>query len=151
MRKCSKTFLAPQEKPLDEMYLPVEKAGWLLGSCSKATALRAWSASRKFIHTAILKLLVLAGEKCDRIMARKVVNVKVRVVDRHELWALIGKKQKRVLRPTPASEGERGTRPPKSPAWRWSIMGQPDPERFAQALSREATSALGRRSADLRT
>lgn len=30
VRKCSKTFLAPQEKPLDEMYLPVEKAEMVL-------------------------------------------------------------------------------------------------------------------------
>jgi hypothetical protein len=40
--------------------------------------------------------LVLAGEKCERIMATKVVNVKVRDVECDELWAFIGKKQKRV-------------------------------------------------------
>src|SRR5438034_9329131 len=47
-------------------------------------------------HTTILKLLVLAGEKCERIMATKVVNVKVRDVECDELWAFVGKKQKRV-------------------------------------------------------
>jgi IS1 family transposase len=45
-------------------------------------------------HTTILRLLVLAGEKCERIMATKVVNVKVRDVKCDELWAFIGKKQK---------------------------------------------------------
>jgi IS1 family transposase len=49
-------------------------------------------------HTTILKLLVPAGEKCERIMATKVVNVKVRDVECDELWSFIGKKQKR-LRP----------------------------------------------------
>lgn len=49
-------------------------------------------------HTTILKLLVLAGEKCERIMARKVRNVTVRDVEADEVWNYIGKKQKR-LRP----------------------------------------------------
>jgi len=44
----------------------------------------------------ILKLLVLAGEKCERVMARKIVNVKVRDVECDELWSFIGKKEKRV-------------------------------------------------------
>ncbi len=29
-RQCSKTFLEPQEKPLDGMYLPIEKAEMVL-------------------------------------------------------------------------------------------------------------------------
>src|SRR5712672_555721 len=44
----------------------------------------------------ILKLLVLAGEKCERIMARKIVNVQVRDVEADEVWSFIGKKEKRV-------------------------------------------------------
>ena len=47
-------------------------------------------------HTTILKLLVLAGEKCERIMAEKIRDVEVRAVECDELWAFIGKKQKRV-------------------------------------------------------
>jgi hypothetical protein len=35
----------------------------------------------------ILKLLVLAGEKCERIMAEKIRNVKVRDVELDEVWA----------------------------------------------------------------
>src|SRR5258706_185893 len=49
------------------------------------------------IHKAtILKLLVLAGEKCERIMATRVRNVEVRDVEADEIWSFIGKKQKRV-------------------------------------------------------
>jgi len=47
-------------------------------------------------HTTILKLLVLAGEKCERIMAQKIRNVEVRDVEADEVWAFIGKKEKRV-------------------------------------------------------
>ncbi len=47
-------------------------------------------------HTTILKLLVLAGEKAERIMAQKIRSVQVRDVELDEVWAFIGKKEKRV-------------------------------------------------------
>ena len=47
-------------------------------------------------HDTILKLLVLAGEKCERIMATKIRNVQVRDVECDEIWSFIGKKEKRV-------------------------------------------------------
>ena len=47
-------------------------------------------------HTTILKLMVLAGQKCARIMADKVRNVQVRDVEADEVWSFIGKKQRRV-------------------------------------------------------
>ena len=47
-------------------------------------------------HGTILKLLVLAGEKCERIMAEKIRNVEVRDVEADEVWSFIGKKEKRV-------------------------------------------------------
>jgi IS1 family transposase len=47
-------------------------------------------------HGTILKLLVLVGEKCERIMGKHVRNVRVRDVEMDEVWAFIGKKEKRV-------------------------------------------------------
>src|SRR5579864_7597751 len=78
------------------MYLPVEKTEMvlklLLEGSSVATVHRVTG-----IHTGtILKLLVLAGEKCERIMADKVRNVQVRDIECDELWSFLGKKQKRV-------------------------------------------------------
>lgn len=43
-----------------------------------------------------MKKALLAGEKCERVMATKVRNIQVRDVEADELWAYIGKKQKRV-------------------------------------------------------
>jgi len=47
-------------------------------------------------HGTILKLLVLVGEKCKRIMADKIRNIQVRDVEADEVWSFIGKKEKRV-------------------------------------------------------
>ena len=48
----------------------------------------------------ILKLLVFAGEKCEKFMGRYIRNVPVQDVEVDEVWAFIGKKEKRVSRKT---------------------------------------------------
>jgi IS1 family transposase len=88
--------LEPREKPLDGMYLPVEKAELVLKLLLEGNSVSTVERVTDVHHTTILKLLVLAGEKCERIMAEKIRNVEVRDVECDELWAFIGKKQKRV-------------------------------------------------------
>jgi transposase-like protein/IS1 family transposase len=95
-RQCAKTFLEPRENPLDGMYLPIEKAELVLKLLLEGNSVSTVERVTDVHHTTILKLLVLAGEKCERIMAEKIRNVEVRDVECDELWAFIGKKQKRV-------------------------------------------------------
>jgi transposase-like protein/IS1 family transposase len=95
-RQCSRWFQEPQEKPLEGMYLPIEKAEMILKLLLEGNSVSSVARVTGVHPGTILKLLVLAGEKCDRIMARKIVNVKVRDVECDELWSYIGKKQKRV-------------------------------------------------------
>jgi transposase-like protein/IS1 family transposase len=95
-RQCSKWFQEPQDKPLEGMYLDLTKAEFVLKLLLEGNSIASIERLTDVHHTTILKLLVLAGEKCERIMARKVVNVKVRDVECDELWSFIGKKQKRV-------------------------------------------------------
>ena len=42
----------------------------------------------------ILKLLVTAGEKCEKLMGRLIVNVPVKDIEADEIWSFIGKKRK---------------------------------------------------------
>jgi transposase-like protein/IS1 family transposase len=95
-RQCSKTFLEPRENPLDGMYLPIEKAEMVLKLLLEGNSVSTVERVTEVHHTTILKLLVLAGEKCERIMAEKIRNVEVRDVECDELWSFIGKKQKRI-------------------------------------------------------
>lgn len=44
----------------------------------------------------ITKALRRAGEKCERVMAEKIRNVKVRDGEAAEVWSFIGKKEKRI-------------------------------------------------------
>jgi IS1 family transposase/transposase-like protein len=95
-RQCSKTFLEPQEKSLDGMYLPIEKAEMVLKLLLEGNSVSTVERITEVHHTTILKLLVLAGERCNRIMGEKIRNVRVRDVECDEVWAYIGKKQRRV-------------------------------------------------------
>jgi IS1 family transposase len=78
------------------MYLPVEKAEMVLKMLLEGNSVSSVERLTAVHHSTILKLLVLAGEKCERIMAKEIVNVKVRDVECDELWSFIGKKEKRV-------------------------------------------------------
>jgi transposase-like protein/IS1 family transposase len=93
-RQCSKTFLKPQEKPLEGMYLPIEKAEMVLRLLLEGNSVSSTERITDVHHTTILKLLVLAGEKCERLLGQKLMNVPVRDVQADEIWSFIRKKEK---------------------------------------------------------
>ena len=94
--QCRKVFTDARNTTLDGMYLPIEKAEMVLKLLLEGNSVSTAERVTEVHPTTVLKLLVLAGEKCERIMAEKIRNVEVRDVECDELWAFIGKKQKRV-------------------------------------------------------
>jgi len=94
--QCRKIFTDARDNTLDGMYLPVEKAELVLHLLLEGNSVSSVERITDVHHTTILKLLVLAGEKCERIMAQKIRDIEVRDVECDELWSFIGKKQKRV-------------------------------------------------------
>jgi len=95
-QQCRKVFTEPRADHLDGMYLPIEKAEMILRLLLEGNSVSSVERVTEVHHTTILKLLVLAGAKCDRIMSRKVRNVKVKDVELDECWSFIQKKDKRV-------------------------------------------------------
>ena len=94
--QCRKVFTDARDNTLDGMYLPVEKAEMVLGLLLEGNSVSSVERVTGVHKATILKLLVQAGEKCERIMADKVRNVEVRDVELDEVWSWIGCKQKRV-------------------------------------------------------
>ena|ERR1700733_11100936 len=94
--QCSKIFTDARDQTLDGMYLPIVKAELALSLLLEGNSISTVERVTGIHHTTILKLLVLAGKKYERIMAEKIRDVEVRDVECYELWAFIGKKQKRV-------------------------------------------------------
>ena len=78
------------------MYLPAEKAEMVLRMLLEGNSVSSVERLTEVHHTTILKLLVLAGEKAERLMGKKLMNVPVRDVQADEIWSFIGKKEKRM-------------------------------------------------------
>lgn len=93
---CCKTYTEAHAKPLGEMTVPMEKAILALKLLLEGASVRSVERITELHRDTILKLLVLAGEKCERIMAQHVRNVPVKDVEVDEVWDFIGKKEKRV-------------------------------------------------------
>jgi transposase-like protein/IS1 family transposase len=93
--QCRKVFTDARNNTLDGMYLPLAKAEMVLRLLLEGNSVSSVERITDVHHTTILKLLVLAGGKCERIMADKIRNVPVKDVQCDELWSFCRKKQKR--------------------------------------------------------
>jgi transposase-like protein/IS1 family transposase len=96
--ECRKTFTEPHTRPLDEMRLPVEKAEAIIRMLVEGVSVRSIERLTEVHRDTILRLLVKVGERCEKIMGRKIVNVPVKDVELDEAWGFVAKKQK-ALRP----------------------------------------------------
>ena len=94
---CNRTFCEYQEKPLEGMYLPIEKAVTVLSMLLEGMSVRSvqWLTGVE-MHT-ILKLLVLAGQKSERLMNDKIRGLKVGEVQADELWGFVQMKDRTKL------------------------------------------------------
>src|ERR1700680_1427382 len=95
---CSKRFLEPRDKPLDGMYLPMDKAETILKMLVEGCSIRSIERLTDVHRDTVTRLLVLAGDRCEKLMGRTIVNVKVADVQCDKIWGFVAKKQK-TLRP----------------------------------------------------
>lgn len=85
---CLKTF-TEDERLSNNMYLPLDKAVTVLNMLLEGMSIRATQRITGVEKKTILKLLVLAGEKCERLLSDKIKGLPVRDVQADELWAFI--------------------------------------------------------------
>src|SRR5450432_2839238 len=78
---CGKTYTEAHEKPLGTMTIPQDRAILAIQLLLEGTSVRSAERIIGLHRDTILKLLVLAGEKCEKIMAAHVKNVVVRDVE----------------------------------------------------------------------
>jgi transposase-like protein/IS1 family transposase len=92
--QCSKTFTEDHATPLGSMYTPLEKAAkaieLLVEGCSVSTVERFTGIH----HTTILSLLVLVGDKCERLLESRIRDLPVSDVQCDEIWGYVGCKEK---------------------------------------------------------
>ena len=79
---------------LDTMYIPQEKAVLATRLLLEGNSIRSTERCTGIDRTTIATMLVRAGERCEKLLADKIVNLKVRDVEADEIWAYVGMKER---------------------------------------------------------
>jgi transposase-like protein/IS1 family transposase len=91
--QCARTFTEEHEHPLDEMRLPIDRAVDVLKLLLEGMSVRSVERVTGVHRDTILRLLVLAGERCGRLMEEKIRGLDVRDVQVDEIWGFVQKKE----------------------------------------------------------
>jgi len=94
--RCHKTYTEAHKAALEGSYIPLDKVVLVLRLLVEGNSIRSTERISGLDQNTIMRLLVKAGEKCEKLMGRMLVNVPVRDVECDEIWSFVGKKQKRV-------------------------------------------------------
>ena len=92
--QCRRTFTEDHTRPLGEMRLPAEKAISIVRLFVEGCSVRSIERVTGVHRDTILRLLVLAGERCERLLADTIKGLKVRDVECDEMWGYVGMKEK---------------------------------------------------------
>lgn len=146
-QKCRKSFVNAPEKPLGNMYLPIEKAEMVLRLLVEGNSVRSTERITGVNRNTILDLLVLVGEKCERLLNDKIRGLRVREVQADEMWGYVGMKERTKKRQAKTDSAlgdaytfvaiERNTK--LVLAWHLGRRTNTDTERFTEKLY-QATS-----------
>lgn len=97
---CSKTFT--NQERVEGKYLPMDKAVLCLNLLVEGNSLRSVERITGVTLHTLLDLLLLVGEKCERLLNDKIKDVPVRDVQCDEMWGFVGMKNKTLKRKTAA-------------------------------------------------
>jgi transposase-like protein/IS1 family transposase len=91
---CSKTFVAPTDKPLGAMTLAMEKALMCTRLLVEGNSIRSIERITGVEKHTILSLLEIVGQKCEALLDRMIQNVPVQDVQLDELVGFVGMKER---------------------------------------------------------
>src|SRR5580658_8384662 len=93
---CKKTYSEKLTDRLPGSTIPLATVENVLQLLIEGCSVRSIERISGLHRDTILKLMVAAGEKCEKLMGRLIVNVPVRDVQADEIWSYIFKKEKSV-------------------------------------------------------
>jgi transposase-like protein/IS1 family transposase len=91
--QCHRTYTEPHRLTLGEMYLSEDKMLIALKLLLEGNSIRSTMRITGLDQNTITKALILAGERCEKVMARLIVNVPVKDVQADEIWGYVYKKE----------------------------------------------------------
>jgi transposase-like protein/IS1 family transposase len=94
--KCRKTYTEPHRRMLDTMYISPEKATLALRLLLEGNSIRSTERITQLDRNTIMRLLLLAGERSQKLMYEKMRNLKLSYLQCDEIWTFCQKKQRHV-------------------------------------------------------
>jgi transposase-like protein/IS1 family transposase len=91
---CKKTFTEGQQKPLDDMRIPMERALMILQLMVEGMSIRSIERVTNTDKKTILSLLELVGERCEKMLDNLIQGVSVKDVQCDEIWGFVQMKEK---------------------------------------------------------
>jgi IS1 family transposase len=88
------------------MRIPLDKATMILKLLVEGTSVRSIERVTQVHRDTILRLLILAGERCSRLLDEKMRGLKCNFIECDEIWTFCFKKQRRVRKADPAEFGD---------------------------------------------
>jgi len=91
--QCHKTYTEAHKPVLEGSYLTQHRIVLALRLLIEGNSLSSTERITDIDRNTITKLLVLAGERCEKLMGRLIVNVPVKDVQADEIWGFVQKKE----------------------------------------------------------
>ena len=89
-KSCGQTFGLIPARPLGRMRISLEQASVCLSLLVEGNSIRSTERVSGVHRDTIMRLLRLAGDKCDALLNRLVRRVEVKDVQADELWCFVG-------------------------------------------------------------
>jgi transposase-like protein/IS1 family transposase len=94
--QCRKTFTEDHTRPLDEMRLKMDQALLCLRLLLEGNSIRSAERISGVHRDTIMRLLILAGERCAVLLDSRMRNVRAQRIQADEIWCYVAKKDKHV-------------------------------------------------------
>jgi len=92
--QCGKTYTEDHTRLFGNMTVPEDKALLAIQLLLEGTSVRSAERITQLHRDTILRLLVIAGERCMKLMDEKMRGLKCQRIQGDELWCFVGKKQR---------------------------------------------------------
>jgi len=91
--KCHKTYTEAHHRTLESMYISQEKATLAIRLLVEGNSIRSTERICGLDRNTLLSLIVKAGDRCQRLLNERIVNLPVKDVEVDEIWGYIFKKE----------------------------------------------------------
>src|ERR1700730_16469798 len=106
-QSCKPTFAEPQpQSPLGTMRTSTDAAAKALQCLLEGCSIRSTERLTGLNRNTIMRLLEVAGERCEKLMDIKLRNLNCRYVQCDEIWSFVGKKQRHVRKDDSTEVGD---------------------------------------------